>query len=910
MDARRSSTDVGKHALGVREQLGGTVSSSRGRDYVSACGTTPAARPRTRASYVAVRVAQRVARPVGVRTSSGGSSGSARMCASAAAPDDESVGERRVVASVDGRACRRSSARRAARRASAHASRRRTARPRAPPRRRRDEPTTTGTARRRPPTTRPAPTPREVVGPGPHALAQLDASAAGASRRAARRARRPSRGPARDDAEPPLAVPRARARDRGSSPARAGGSAPAPRARRRRRPLRSSPRSTMRLSATRVVPSATPNSPHHCTSRRAAHPGRVRPQQQARDQRPGRQRPLEQLGSSAVGITFSHHLSRKCNMTVVAATMIPEPDAARRGPTRPTASPRTAGPTPAVARASCAGSRTLRNAFAVVALYAQTIADRRARGPARQLVRLDRRVRPHGPRPRAVRGAHARSRAPAAVPQPQDQRLRRPLAARLPVVHADRRRTGAATWPTTATSSGRTSPTSRCTAATRSPRRRCAASSCATRPARPAGSCSRACCGAVAIGERRRSASRPAPSSATQLVLIAIGVALHHPWVYFILWLAPYLTVWRVINRLRSIAEHGGMQRSKDRRLTTHSVRQSPLSRFFARAVPHRLAPRPPRRRRRPDGEPPGAARRAAPRRLRRRRARVPQLHRALAQARERCKPASRAVGDHLRRRSPTSLIMRAQTARRLRNDPDRRRHRPRAARPRRARDHRPAAALRVRRRPRPRRPPPARPHLPPGLVDLQARPAHPRRATTRSSRTASGSPTTSRTSRSWSWRASPGRRPLFPAIGAAAFYGAAFPAVQNLLLARGRPRPRRVGHDVAAVVGVGGTPDPRAARGGSRRSRSWRWVAPRGRPGPDGHADALVGNVVHLDRWGHQPFRARRDSGAAGHGIMGVTTSRQVTTCPEKDEHAAFVKRGSSSRGTTTGCSGKVPAP
>ncbi len=68
---------------------------------------------------------------------------------------------------------------------------------------------------------------------------------------------------------------------------------------------------------------------------------------------------------------------------------------------------------------------------------------------------------------------------------------------------------------------------------------------------------------------------------ASQIVLIAIGVVLHHPWVYFILWLAPYLTVWRVINRLRSIAEHGGMQRSKDRRLTTHSVEQSPLARFF-----------------------------------------------------------------------------------------------------------------------------------------------------------------------------------------------------------------------------------------------------------------------------------------------------------------------------------------
>lgn len=68
---------------------------------------------------------------------------------------------------------------------------------------------------------------------------------------------------------------------------------------------------------------------------------------------------------------------------------------------------------------------------------------------------------------------------------------------------------------------------------------------------------------------------------AIQLVLIAVGVALGHPWVYFILWLAPFLTVWRVINRLRAIAEHGGMERSKDRRLTTHSVRQRPAARFM-----------------------------------------------------------------------------------------------------------------------------------------------------------------------------------------------------------------------------------------------------------------------------------------------------------------------------------------
>lgn len=68
---------------------------------------------------------------------------------------------------------------------------------------------------------------------------------------------------------------------------------------------------------------------------------------------------------------------------------------------------------------------------------------------------------------------------------------------------------------------------------------------------------------------------------ACQLVLIAIGVTLHHPWIYFVLWLAPYLTVWRVINRLRSIAEHGGMQQSKDRRLTTHAVKQSAPARFL-----------------------------------------------------------------------------------------------------------------------------------------------------------------------------------------------------------------------------------------------------------------------------------------------------------------------------------------
>jgi fatty acid desaturase len=52
-------------------------------------------------------------------------------------------------------------------------------------------------------------------------------------------------------------------------------------------------------------------------------------------------------------------------------------------------------------------------------------------------------------------------------------------------------------------------------------------------------------------------------------------------WLYPALWLAPWMTVWRVINRLRAVAEHAGMQRSEDRRLTTHVVRQRPLARFW-----------------------------------------------------------------------------------------------------------------------------------------------------------------------------------------------------------------------------------------------------------------------------------------------------------------------------------------
>jgi len=67
-----------------------------------------------------------------------------------------------------------------------------------------------------------------------------------------------------------------------------------------------------------------------------------------------------------------------------------------------------------------------------------------------------------------------------------------------------------------------------------------------------------------------------------QVVLWALSwVATGRVWVYPLLWWLPWMTQWRVLNRLRSIAEHGGLEASKDRRVTTHNVTQSFLARFW-----------------------------------------------------------------------------------------------------------------------------------------------------------------------------------------------------------------------------------------------------------------------------------------------------------------------------------------
>ncbi len=74
---------------------------------------------------------------------------------------------------------------------------------------------------------------------------------------------------------------------------------------------------------------------------------------------------------------------------------------------------------------------------------------------------------------------------------------------------------------------------------------------------------------------------------AVQVVLALVALALGHPFVYWLLWFGSWMTIWRVFNRLRSIAEHGGMVESDDRRETTHSVRQRPVARFLF--APYRL---------------------------------------------------------------------------------------------------------------------------------------------------------------------------------------------------------------------------------------------------------------------------------------------------------------------------------
>jgi fatty acid desaturase len=68
---------------------------------------------------------------------------------------------------------------------------------------------------------------------------------------------------------------------------------------------------------------------------------------------------------------------------------------------------------------------------------------------------------------------------------------------------------------------------------------------------------------------------------AAQGIIFGVFAAFGRPGMYLLLWLLPWLTIWKVFNRLRAVAEHGGMHQSIDRRQTTHHVRQSFSSQFW-----------------------------------------------------------------------------------------------------------------------------------------------------------------------------------------------------------------------------------------------------------------------------------------------------------------------------------------
>jgi fatty acid desaturase len=65
-----------------------------------------------------------------------------------------------------------------------------------------------------------------------------------------------------------------------------------------------------------------------------------------------------------------------------------------------------------------------------------------------------------------------------------------------------------------------------------------------------------------------------------QLLFFGTTIAVARPIVYLV-WILSWSTLWRVTNRVRAIAEHGGMTRSKDRRETTHVIRQTMLARMW-----------------------------------------------------------------------------------------------------------------------------------------------------------------------------------------------------------------------------------------------------------------------------------------------------------------------------------------
>lgn len=84
----------------------------------------------------------------------------------------------------------------------------------------------------------------------------------------------------------------------------------------------------------------------------------------------------------------------------------------------------------------------------------------------------------------------------------------------------------------------------------------------------------------VLFGAIRRRKPEALQILALHMVLLGASIVFMRPLAY-VVWILSWSTLWRVSNRLRSIAEHGGMARSKDRRETTHVIHQSLIARYW-----------------------------------------------------------------------------------------------------------------------------------------------------------------------------------------------------------------------------------------------------------------------------------------------------------------------------------------
>jgi fatty acid desaturase len=84
----------------------------------------------------------------------------------------------------------------------------------------------------------------------------------------------------------------------------------------------------------------------------------------------------------------------------------------------------------------------------------------------------------------------------------------------------------------------------------------------------------------VLLGALRKMRSEALQILAVHIAMLAVAIGCGRPLAY-VVWIASFSTLWRVSNRLRAIAEHGGMIRSRDRRETTHIIRQSRVARYW-----------------------------------------------------------------------------------------------------------------------------------------------------------------------------------------------------------------------------------------------------------------------------------------------------------------------------------------